>query len=166
MLVDAFEPTGIARIAKDSVFMMPHLGVLSSVVPGAGEEVFERDCLVELGTCAAPVGRGRPGRRCLDFELERGSGGTESGSLAFGDLRAIPLAAGESARLVLSPARGFDVGAGRGRSRIAEVDGGPCGVIIDCRGRPIAWPDDHSERRSRAAAWLAEVGATGGGGGE
>ncbi|MEC7384948.1 MAG: glutamate mutase L, partial [Planctomycetota bacterium] len=31
MLVDAFEPEGFTTLAKDSIFMMPHLGVLASV---------------------------------------------------------------------------------------------------------------------------------------
>ena len=31
MLIDAFQPEGITRLAVDSIFMMPHLGVLSTV---------------------------------------------------------------------------------------------------------------------------------------
>ncbi|WP_238314805.1 glutamate mutase L, partial [Methylobacterium crusticola] len=29
MLIDAFEPAGITRLAVDSIFMMPHLGALA-----------------------------------------------------------------------------------------------------------------------------------------
>ncbi|MEM7230344.1 MAG: glutamate mutase L, partial [Planctomycetota bacterium] len=61
MLIDAFEPEGFTRLAKDSIFMMPHLGVLADVHPAAAVEVFERDCLIELGTCVAPKGEGKPG---------------------------------------------------------------------------------------------------------
>ena len=50
MLVDAFQPEGITTLAKDSIFMMPHLGVLSQVHAEAAVQVFERDCLVYLGT--------------------------------------------------------------------------------------------------------------------
>ncbi len=41
MLIDAFEPEGITTLAKDSIFMMPHLGVLAQVHPQAALEVFE-----------------------------------------------------------------------------------------------------------------------------
>ena len=48
MLIDAFLPEGVTRLAKDSIFMMPHLGVLSQTLPGAAATVFARDCLHEL----------------------------------------------------------------------------------------------------------------------
>jgi len=46
MMIDAFQPEGITRLAVDSIFMMPQLGVLASVLPEAAMEVFRRDCLV------------------------------------------------------------------------------------------------------------------------
>src|SRR5271163_1044196 len=69
MLIDAFEPEGITTLAKDSIFMMPHLGVLAQVHPQAAIEVFERDCLVYLGTCVAPKGAGKPGKSCFEYIL-------------------------------------------------------------------------------------------------
>ena len=59
MLIDAFQPEGITRLAVDSIFMMPHLGVLSSVNEIAATQVFERDCLIYLGTCIAPIAQGK-----------------------------------------------------------------------------------------------------------
>jgi uncharacterized protein (TIGR01319 family) len=56
MMIDAFEPEGVTRLAVDSIFMAPHLGVLSTVNPRAATEVFEKDCLIFLGTCIAPRG--------------------------------------------------------------------------------------------------------------
>ncbi|HUU45703.1 MAG TPA: glutamate mutase L, partial [Acidobacteriota bacterium] len=40
MLIDAFLPEGITRLAVDSIFMMPQLGVLAEVHPQAATEVF------------------------------------------------------------------------------------------------------------------------------
>ncbi|MEM2703486.1 MAG: glutamate mutase L [Candidatus Bathyarchaeia archaeon] len=54
VLIDAFQPEGVTRLIQDSVFMMPHLGVLSTVHEKAAIEIFEEDCLVKLGTCIAP----------------------------------------------------------------------------------------------------------------
>ena len=55
MMIDAFKPEGVTEIAVDSIFMMPQLGVLSSIHPEAALEVFERDCLVRLGTSIYPI---------------------------------------------------------------------------------------------------------------
>ena len=52
MLIDSL-PEGITEIAVDSIFMMPQLGVLSSIHPEAAVEVFNKDCLIRLGTCIA-----------------------------------------------------------------------------------------------------------------
>ncbi|MCX7933735.1 MAG: glutamate mutase L, partial [Planctomycetota bacterium] len=56
MMLDAFAPAGFTELAVDSIFMMPHLGVLSTVHPAAAAEVFEKDCLIPLGTALAPAG--------------------------------------------------------------------------------------------------------------
>ena len=57
MLIDAFQPEGITTLAKDSIFMMPHLGVLAQVHSQASMEVFERDCLIYLGTVVSLKGK-------------------------------------------------------------------------------------------------------------
>ena len=36
MLIDAFEPEGFTTLAKDSIFMMPHLGVLAAGASAGG----------------------------------------------------------------------------------------------------------------------------------
>jgi hypothetical protein len=51
MMIDAFEPEGFTEIAKDSIFMMPHLGVLASVNPRAAMVV------PVILPVAAPAGR-------------------------------------------------------------------------------------------------------------
>ncbi|MBW2277677.1 MAG: glutamate mutase L, partial [Deltaproteobacteria bacterium] len=157
MMIDAFEPEGITRLAKDSIFMMPHLGVLSSVLPAAAESVFEQDCLIDLGTCVAPVGVAKPGRPCLSFSLER-SGEILRGELVCGEIEAITVALGEEARLVVEPSRGFDVGNGPGKSLTARVRGGLCGIVIDCRGRPIVWPAASAGRVEAMRRWLEAFG--------
>ena len=63
MMIDAFQPEGVTHLAVDSIFMMPQLGVLAQVNEAAATQVFERDCLIHLGTCIAPVGVASS-RRC------------------------------------------------------------------------------------------------------
>ena len=148
MMIDAFAPEGITRLAVDSIFMMPHLGVLATIHPEAAAEVFERDCVVPLGTCIAPVGRGREGQPCVQVRLDG-----EDIAVACGEVRLVPLAEGQQVEAHIEPARGFDVGAGRGRPLTATLAGGVVGLIIDGRGRPIMLPDDPAERGERVARW-------------
>src|ERR1700722_19518249 len=90
MLIDAFEPEGFTTLAKDSIFMMPHLGVLAQVHPQASLEVFERDCLIYLGTCVAAKGTGKPGRPCFRFSIKSATL-NESGQMMCGDIRLFSL---------------------------------------------------------------------------
>ena len=146
MLIDAFQPEGVTRLAVDSIFMMPHLGVLSTVDERAATEVFERDCLIYLGTCVAPVGAGKGGEVCLQYELDLPSG-RRTGQLEVGQLQWLPLADGEEVEIALQPARRWDVGAGPGHALNARVRGGAVGLVLDGRGRPIAMATDRDRRR-------------------
>ncbi len=160
MLIDAFEPEGFTTLAKDSIFMMPHLGVLAEVHERAALEVFTRDCLVYLGTCVAAAGQGRAGRPCFRYELI-GEGRRESGELVVGELRLILLPDGAAANLTVRPARGFDCGGGPGREITREVRGGTVGLILDARGRPLLLPADRSSCRTATARWVTALGLYG-----
>ena len=137
MLIDAFEPEGFTTLAKDSIFMMPHLGVLAEVHREASLQVFERDCLIYLGTCVAAKGQGKAGQPCFGFSIRSGNI-NESGQMMFGDMRLFPLVEGETAAVAIEPERGFDCGAGLGKPIERQVPGGTVGVILDARGRPLA----------------------------
>jgi hypothetical protein len=149
MMIDAFEPQGVTKLAVDSIFMMPQLGVLASVMPQAAMEVFRRDCLVPLGTVIAPVGKSKEGEVVLEWEI-----GAEKGELRLGELRRIPLSAEQTVDAILQPRRGFDVGAGSGRRWTGKVTGGAAGVIVDGRGRPMQLPSDEAQRVSKLQEWL------------
>ena len=151
MLIDAFEPEGITRLAKDSIFMMPHLGVLASVHPRAAMEVFERDCLVYLGTCIAPNGQPKPGQPVCHYTFEGEL--QESGELRGGEIIRLRLDVGQIAQVVLQPARGFDVGSGPGKMRSAMVHGGTVGIILDGRGRSLELPVDRTKCRELVVKW-------------
>lgn len=153
MLVDAFEPEGFTTLAKDSIFMMPHLGVLAEVHPQAALEVFEKDCLIYLGTCVAAKGIGKPGKDCFSYTIS-GKMLNESGTMRVGDLKLLPLGEGETARVAVTPARGFDLGAGPGKKVEREVRGGAVGLILDARGRPLELPADRTACRAAMTRWV------------
>ncbi len=140
-------------MAKDSIFMMPHLGVLAQVHPQAALEVFQRDCLITLGTCVAPKGTGKPGKGCFKYSIS-GSSLNESGEIAFGEMKLLPLGIGETANISVEPARGFDSGAGSGKSIEREITGGTVGVILDGRGLPLVLPTDPKTCRDSMTRWI------------
>jgi len=152
MMIDAFQPEGITNIAVDSIFMMPHLGVLSEVHPQAATEVFEKDCLIRLGVCVAPKGRAKPGAEIMDYTVATG-GETIEDTLTFGEIRFYPLGVGETAEIELKPSRGLDVGNGPGRSVQATVTGGVVGLVLDGRGRPLVFPKDPAEHKQKTLEW-------------
>lgn len=153
MMIDAFQVEGVTEIAVDSIFMMPHLGVLSTVHPAAATEVFEKDCLVRLGTCVAPVGAGARGP-LLTIEMRMAGGEVKTETLSAGDLKHLPLGSGDSVRAVLTPARGIDVGGGPGVRVERVLRGGVVGLVFDGRGRqPMRVPTESAARVASNLAW-------------
>lgn len=153
MMLDAYQPQGVTMLAVDSIFMMPQLGVLSRVHPEAAAQVFERDCLIRLGSCIAPVGSSKEGEACVSVEWNG-----KSETIRFGEIRVFPLEVGEEVEVVIRPARGFDVGGGRGRMVQARCEGGVVGLIVDARGRPLQLPSDPAVRRHKLIEWLRAFG--------
>lgn len=157
MLIDAFLPEGITKLGVDSIFMMPHLGVLSSIQPAAAQEVFEKDCLVPLGTCLAITNTGRWGEKCLEIKLNYTDGRKTEDSIPFGELRLYPLGPKEEAELEAHPARAFDLGKGKGHALKSRVTGGVVGLVVDTRGRPLNIPKNN--RIEFLKKWAKALGA-------
>ena len=153
MLIDSFLPEGITQLTVDSIFMMPQLGVLATVQEEAALSVFERDCLIYLGTCVSPTGVVKKDEPVLDFTLTMPNGEKISRTLNGGELNVIPLAIGEVAKIHVKPKWGFDMGNGDGKEFEGEVQGGVVGVIFDTRGRPFTLPKDNAERVKIVKSW-------------
>lgn len=131
MLIDSFLPEGVTTLTVDSIFMMPQLGVLAEVHPDAATQVFERDCLIYLGDCVAPVGRVKPGETAMEVQID-GEKLTVRGGEMIVKQRERDLG---PTQVTIHPARGLDMGAGPGKSFQCELYGGTVGVIFDGRGR-------------------------------
>jgi hypothetical protein len=154
MLIDAFLPEGTTQLAVDSIFMMPQLGVLATVHKQAATEVFDKDCLIRLGTCIAPVGLGKPGKPCMKISVEVPGGQSVEREVNYGELFVIPAPYGEPIAVKIEPSRGFDAGAGKGKDLETDVPGGVSGVIVDARGRqPFQLPADKAERVEKLQEW-------------
>ncbi|NLC58870.1 MAG: methylaspartate mutase [Armatimonadetes bacterium] len=155
MMLDAYQPEGVTLLAVDSIFMMPQLGVLATVLPEAAMQVFERDCLIKLGHVIAPVGTAKEGEPAVTVQMK---GGSES--VPFGALKLLPLGVGQQAQVTITPARNLNVGAGKGRPVTTTVEGGVVGLIIDARGRPLQLPAEPAARMRKLAEWHQALGLT------
>jgi len=161
MMLDAFQPEGVTLLAVDSIFMMPQLGVLSTVHPTASAQVFDRDCLIRLGTSIAPVGQRdqrHEDRDIVTVEVTRSDGSEAKVTARYGELKRLELPEGDAAEVVIRPNRYHDVGTGPGRTLTTEVQGGVVGLIIDARGRqPMYLPDDDARRVELLLSWIESV---------
>ena len=158
MMVDAYEPLGCTMLSVDSIFMMPHLGVLSTINEQAATDVFVRDCMIYLGTCIAPIGQGKEGDLCADYEIVFPDGRLVKDQLAFGELRLFALEPGMKANVTLRPAKSVNLGTGAGAAMTREIMGGAVGLLLDGRGRPLQLPAEPSARVAALKKWFNAVG--------
>ncbi|MFA5795294.1 MAG: glutamate mutase L [Candidatus Brocadiia bacterium] len=153
MMMDSYQPVGVTLISVDSIFMMPHLGVLSTVNDKAATDVFTRDCMVYIGTCVATVGQGKVGDKCLEYKITFPDGKVVTDSMPYGEVRLYQLGVGQEATIEVTPARGFDLGEGKGKAINKKVAGGVVGLAFDTRGRPLVLPENKDERVSCLNKW-------------
>jgi uncharacterized protein (TIGR01319 family) len=158
VLTDGFQPEGVTRLFQDSVFMMPHLGVLSTVYPEAAWQIFDKDCLVRLGTVVAPRGTGKEGTEVMSVEIEMPDGNVVKEAMRFGEIKVISLPERAEARAVIKPRGAFDVGMGEGKELEATLHGGVVGIVLDTRGRPLVLPQDEDMRNKKLFEWWKALG--------
>jgi uncharacterized protein (TIGR01319 family) len=158
MMIDGFLPRGITMLTVDSIFMMPQLGVLSTVNAQAATEVFDKDCLIRLGACVAPMGVAKPGTVCMEYKITLPDKKAVEGSLKFGEMKLIPCPVGRFAVAELNPGRGFTLSEDGGKLENVKLEGGVVGIILDGRGRPLNLPSDDNERIKVIQSWNKALG--------
>jgi uncharacterized protein (TIGR01319 family) len=157
MMVDAYEPLGFTMLSVDSIFMMPHLGVLSTIDEKAATDVFVRDCMIYLGTCIAPIGQGKEGERLADYEITFPDGRVVKDQLKMGELRLFPLGLNQKATVTMQPAKQINLGQGPGVPVTREIQGGVVGLMLDGRGRPLQLSADQQVRVATLNRWYQAV---------
>ncbi len=159
MMLDAFQPEGVTMLTVDSIFMMPHLGVLADVHEEAATEVFDRDCLIRLGHSVTPVSDKpmKDGKLMAKVHLEMPDGNKKDVEIRWGDLFKIPLGVGKTAKAVIEPVKNVDVGAGKGKVLETELQGGVVGLMFDGRGRPLIMPENPKERVDKLSRWVKSL---------
>lgn len=153
MMMDAYQPEGVTMLTVDSIFMMPHLGVLSEHLYEAAKEVFEYDCIVKCGHCISPVGTLKGNEPALTV-----SGSGHNFTMPLGQIKVIPCDRNEFIELTVTPAKTLDIGAGKGKEITRKFEGGTVGIIFDTRGRPFTLPTDNPTRIAKLREWLEAMG--------
>lgn len=164
ILLDALEPTGEGvgslEIMLDSTLMLPALGAFAPVHPAAAAYVFERDCLLVLGTCVVPLGPPPSGTGpavAVHVTVEYADAGHFEIEVPYGNIEVIPLRPEQRASLKVKPGSGFHIGGDPGKQVQTkpgeETKGGLIGLIIDARGRPLLLPSDPAARIARLRSW-------------
>lgn len=172
LMLDALQPVaeglGSVELAVDTTMLLPALGNLAHHHLAAAAYIFDRDCLVWLGTAliaqtdeTAQVA-GIPaeeGRIAVTVTVDRKTG-SETVDVPYGSIRVIPLRPDERAPLTVKPGPGFRVGSGEPGKALKtqagqEVKGGLVGLIIDARGRPLHFAEDNDVRLEKMRQWWA-----------
>jgi uncharacterized protein (TIGR01319 family) len=139
MMLEGFGLEGVTQLSVDSIFMMPHLGVLSSVHPVAAQQIFENDCLVHLGCGVVPVYPAKLSESSVLAEIFLDS--QRVGEVRTNEVVRIPTPTRGTATIRVVPTRRFiDVGAGAGAEIERRIELGECGILCDGRNRPIVLP--------------------------
>ena len=162
ILLDALQPKGVTSLVLDRTMLISQLGAMATVAPIAAVQVNENDAVTHrLGTCVIPFGQLPPGEIALRVDIDYTNGRHVTVDVMSGSIEVIPLQSNEQAYLSLFPAPTVDVGLGPGeRAKAAEeIDGGLIGLIIDARGRPLAFPANEQERQARLLQWMQSIGA-------
>ena len=157
ILIDAFQPEGITWIFQDSVFMMPHLGLLSTVYPDASWQIFDKDCLVRVGTVVAPRGVGKLGEHVMDVDIVIEGEKTLSESINFGDIKQIDLPVNKEAKLSIKTERGYEIDSEGIRELEGKAIGGEVGLILDARGRPLTLFPEQDQRLKQIKHWIKDM---------
>jgi len=137
ILIDALQPTGKLDLAVDSVFMFPHLGVLSLENPQLAVELFHRFGLVKLGTVVALKGSAKPGKREVKVVGSIAGSQEIDERVAHGTAKFIPIDLGADVDFTIKP----------GRLKLKEkkvtIAKDAHELIIDARGRPPVGKSDY-----------------------
>lgn len=158
MMIDGFSLWGITELAVDSIFMLPHLGVLSSVHPEAATEILFKDCLVRICHAVTPK---------YPLKLESGTELVELyfndekiGMVKVGFVELVKLPVGQAGILRAKPvSQSVDCGAGLGVSVEKQIVTAEEGLLLDGRNRPhVNFTGSLEQQATIAAETLKSLG--------
>jgi hypothetical protein len=138
-ILDALQPTGITQVFLDSAEIWPQLGMVASGAPQAAVDVLEQDGLGLFGTIIAPSGSPTKAGQALHLAITCYNGQCDRFSIPGGVIQRIVYPKDEILTILIDASPHWDLGYGRQRQVQAKVRSGEFGIILDTRGRPLAY---------------------------
>lgn len=158
MVLDALEPTGIQRIILDKNNLAPGLGAAAAIAPSlVSQLLLDSTAFLNLGFVISPICKARAGASVLRVRIQYETGHENVLEVMQGEIATIPLPIGQRARIYLDPLHRANIGFGPGKSSSLQVVGGPFGVVIDARGRPIRFAPAGEKQRNQIRKWQAAL---------
>jgi len=157
VLIDALQPVGLTELALDPAGVLAPVGVLAEEVPGVARDLLAQEAVIPLGVCLAPLDLSSGPERTLARCSFVTAGGSREAILTAGVLQRVELPAGSAVELTVQPEPDVDCGEGPGRLVSRRVEAGLVGLILDGRGRPLAFPPSPDKRVARLRSWQAAV---------
>ncbi|MBN2048178.1 MAG: glutamate mutase L [Anaerolineaceae bacterium] len=162
MLLDGIQPIGVSTLALDKNGMLSAAGTAAAIEPLTLIHLLDSGALPTLGTVVSPVSVEKKERPIIYGQLLYANGKQLEFEVKKGEIRLMPLAAGETAQLRIHALHRTWLDEDRSVVNAEyRVVGGYCGVVIDGRGRPIELPEDDAERISLLQTWQQAVRAQG-----
>jgi hypothetical protein len=158
MILDGIQPVGITSILLDKNGLTSLLGAAAPINPMIPVQVIDSTAYTNLATVISPVARAKPGSVILRVSIDYGQSSVTRLDIKMGSLVAFPLPPGQTATILMEPARGVVIDPERKASGF-KVYGGLCGVVIDARGRPLSLPLDATIRKQTLQHWSSVLGA-------
>jgi hypothetical protein len=157
LLLDSIQPVGIFNVIVDRPGVLPSLGLLATYNPHLVVQLYQSVFEDKLGWIVAPKSSAQKGQLILKISILREGQETQTIEILQGDFKVLPITAKQRAKTTFAPSPDTDIGVGAGKSRSLSLSGGPIGIVIDARGRPLAKFADRKSRQLHIRKWLKQV---------
>lgn len=159
-ILDGVQPIGMTTVVLDQNHLLSAIGAAAGVSPLVPVHALESGMLPTLATVISPISEVRAGRTILYGKLLYGNQKEVKFEVKKGEIKVLPLAAGETAMLELNPSPRTWLHLDRSMSAGGmqfKVVGGWCGLVIDGRGRPLELPEDKQARIAMLQRWMQQL---------
>ena len=109
--------------------------MLSEVHEKAALEVFDKDCLIKLGACIAPIYEDTSNNKLLDYEI-KDRGEVITGTLKIGEIVLFE-SKSDMIEIKMFSSKGVDLGCGKDGLYSGKLTVGEVGIMFDGRGRSL-----------------------------
>jgi hypothetical protein len=156
LILDALQPAGIQQIILDKNNLAAALGAAIPINPTlVSQLLLDPISFLNLGFVISPVSRAKPGSPILRVRMVYEAGHENVVDVHKGNIHKLPLPQGQRATVYLDPLQRANIGGGPGRHIPPKnVIGGPFGLVVDARGRPIDLAETPEKRRANMQRWL------------